>query len=247
MELNSAEAVADWLLKYGLEGHLPAGITPDFESGLALAGHSRGGRTAFALADKRTAESAKTNSEVHSSALLPRSGKGLNLSVLIGVDPVAAAMCCATMPDVDPETQCFNFDVPAAVIGTGLGGSCAPESGNYAQFFKRCKPPKRAEFLAPQYGHMDVLDENPPGNGSCFSCVSALMTKCMCKNAKGLSRECMSRTVGGIVVAFFKAYNNKSPDPSDLNAIQNNPGLAPAELVIPNSESAGKSSSKGFW
>lgn len=56
----------------------------------------------------------------------------------------------------------------------------------------------------------------------------------MCQNAKGRSRDCMSRTVGGIAVAFFRAYNKTSPDTADLDAIVNNPGLAPAELVIPN-------------
>lgn len=237
VELNSAESVADWLLKYGLDGHLPGGVKPDFSSGLALAGHSRGGRTAFALADKRAAYSAKNDaaSGIH-SRLLTKSGSSdaLNLSVLIGVDPVAASMCCASMPVVNPETDFFEFDVPVAVIGSGLGGDCAPKSGNHAQFFKRSKPPKRVEFLAPQYGHMDVLDDNPAGDGSCFSCVSALMSKCMCQNAKGRSRDCMSRTVGGIAFAFFRAYNKTSPDTADLDAIVNNPGLAPAELVIPN-------------
>ncbi|KAL5561750.1 hypothetical protein UlMin_031497 [Ulmus minor] len=208
-EIESAAKVTDWL-EEGLKAHLPENVTPDLTK-VALTGHSRGGKAAFALALGITSKTS------------------LNFSVLVGIDPVAGVtQAFRTKPYIlTGVPHSLDLSIPVAVIGTGLGPEqkncmsppCAPEGLNHEEFFKESKPPC-VHFVAKDYGHMDMLDDDPPG-------VRGELADCMCKNGSG-SRDPMRRSVGGIVVAFLRAY--LGGDDEDLIAIVDDPSLAPAKL-----------------
>ncbi|KAL6214659.1 hypothetical protein ACLB2K_014091 [Fragaria x ananassa] len=96
---------------------------------------------------------------------------------------------------------------------------CAPDGVNHKEFFNESKPPC-AHFVAKDYGHMDMLDDDPPG-------LVGALSGCLCKNGSG-PKDLMRKSVGGIVVAFLKAYLNG--EDGDLLAIVADPGLSPAKL-----------------
>ncbi|VVA13903.1 PREDICTED: chlorophyllase-2 [Prunus dulcis] len=210
-EIDSGAKVINWLAK-GLQSLLPENVVPDFTK-FALSGHSRGGKAAFALALG------------HAKTAL-----SLKFSVLIGIDPVAGAnQHCRTRPHIlTYEPQSFNLSIPVTVIGTGLGPEkknacmsqpCAPNGVNHKEFFHECKPPC-AHFVVKDYGHMDMLDDDPPG-------LVGALSGCVCKNGTG-PKELMRKTVGGIVVSFLKAYLNGEDE--DLVAIVEDPAVSPAKL-----------------
>ncbi|XP_043691031.1 chlorophyllase-1, chloroplastic-like [Telopea speciosissima] len=208
-EINYAAEVTNWFSK-GLQSLLPENITADLTK-LALTGHSRGGKAAFALA---LGTYAKTS---------------LSFSVLIGIDPVAGK---SKDNQVEPKIltykeESLNLGIPVMVVGTGLGDkkknvlfcACAPKEVNHEEFFKECKPTK-GHMVATNYGHMDMLNDDPSGIIGWFSEIS-------CKNGSG-SRELMRKCVGGIVVATLKAYLGS--DTTDLKAIVDDPTIAPITL-----------------
>ncbi|KAM1278872.1 hypothetical protein ACFX13_031824 [Malus domestica] len=203
-EVEWGAKVINWLPK-GLQPLLPENVVADFTK-FALSGHSRGGNTAFAIALGR----AKTS-------------LSLKISVLIGIDPVAGA----TRNILTYSPQSFDLSIPVTVIGTGLGPEsknpcmppCAQYGANHKEFFYECKPPC-AHFVVKDYGHMDMLDDDPQG-------MVGAVSGCMCKNGTG-PRELMRKTVGGIVVAFLNAYLNG--DDKDLVAIVGDPDSSPAKL-----------------
>ncbi|XP_057446991.1 chlorophyllase-1 [Lotus japonicus] len=216
-EVKFAGKVADWITE-GLQAQLTKHVNENIEAkleSLILAGHSRGGKTAFAVA----LGYAKTN---------------LKFSALIGIDPVAGlSKCkiCRTLPHIlTGVPQSFNLNMPVVVIGTGLGPEkasccsppCAPDGVNHVEFFTECKPPC-AHFITTEYGHMDMLDDDTPG-------IIGGTVKCICKNGTG-PKDLMRRTVGGLVVAFLRAY--LSAQWKDLNAILADPSIAPAKLDDP--------------
>lgn len=153
----------------------------------------------------------------------------LKFSALVGLDPVGGmSKNCQTEPKILSHVpQSFNISVPVCVIGTGLGEEsqlcipcpCAPAGVNHAEFFMESRPPC-SHFVATDYGHMDMLDDNPPG-------VIGRLSGCMCKNGKG-SRCDMRRCVGGLFVAFLKAC--LEGDGGDFKAIVDEPDLAPVKL-----------------
>lgn len=112
------------------------------------------------------------------------------------------------------------------VVGSGLGEvkkcplfpACAPHGVNHEDFFTECCAPA-CHFVPRDYGHMDMLDDDTKG-------VRGMTTYCMCKN--GLSREPMRRFVGGIIVAFLKAY--LGGDEVDLISIKDGRVGVPLEL-----------------
>jgi chlorophyllase len=71
-DIAAAAKIADWLPE-GLPSVLPKGVEPEL-SKVALAGHSRGGHTAFSFPFSLALGHAKNN---------------LSFSALIGLDPVA--------------------------------------------------------------------------------------------------------------------------------------------------------------
>uniref|UniRef100_A0A2N9GFK4 chlorophyllase n=1 Tax=Fagus sylvatica TaxID=28930 RepID=A0A2N9GFK4_FAGSY len=207
-EVELAGRVTDWLSS-GLQSQLPENVEANLLK-LALAGHSRGGKAAFALA-------------------LGYAKTSLKFSVLLGIDLVAGCnKLCQTKPHILTYVpRSFNLSIPVTVIGTGLGPEqrncmsppCAPDGMNHEEFFNECKPPC-AHFVAKDYGHMDMLNDDPSG-------IVGEMSGCMCVNGKG-SRDLMRRSVGGIVVAFLRAY--LEGESGDLVAILDDPKVAPAKL-----------------
>ncbi|KAA8550826.1 hypothetical protein F0562_002510 [Nyssa sinensis] len=204
-EVKLAAAVANWL-STGLQTVLPNdNVRPNLLK-IALAGHSRGGKAAFALA-------------------LGHAETFVRFSALLGIDPVAGiSIYCQTQPKILTYVpRSFNLDIPVSVIGTGLGDeqkncmmpACAPDGVNHDEFFAECKPPC-CYFLAKDYGHMDMLDD-----------AVAALSSCLCKSGKG-SKDPMRKCVGGLVVAFLNAYLGGDFDA--LKAIVGDPAIAPIEL-----------------
>ncbi|EEF45238.1 chlorophyllase-2 [Ricinus communis] len=197
-EIKCTAAITNWLSK-GLHHVLPPHVQPKL-SKLGLAGHSRGGKAAFALALQKAGIST-----------------ALKFSALIGVDPVDGMdKGKQTPPPVLTYTpHSFDLDMAAMVIGSGLGEvkrnpmfpPCAPKGVNHEDFFKECKKPAYY-FVVKDYGHLDMLDDDTNG-------IRGKATYCLCVNGK--SREPMRRFVGGVLVAFLKAY--LGGDSSDLMTI----------------------------
>ncbi|KAA8548682.1 hypothetical protein F0562_000366 [Nyssa sinensis] len=197
-EIKSTAAITNWLSE-GLHNFLPAHVQPNL-SKLGLAGHSRGGKAAFAL------------------ALGIAATTSLNFSALIGIDPVDGMDKGKQTPPAVLTYVPHSFDLNMAVlvIGSGLGEvkknplfpACAPKGVNHEDFYSECRKPA-SYFVAKDYGHLDMLNDDTEG-------IRGKSTYCLCKNGK--SREPMRRFVGGIVVAFMRAY--LEGDSSHLMAIR---------------------------
>ncbi|KAL0348896.1 UNVERIFIED_CONTAM: Chlorophyllase-2, chloroplastic [Sesamum angustifolium] len=205
-EIKITAEISSWLSQ-GLAHFLPPHVEPNL-SKLGLAGHSRGGKVAFALALT----------------------KSLKLSALIGIDPVDGMdIGKQTPPPVLTYTpHSFNLDgVGVLIIGSGLGEvkrnaffpACAPKGVNHEDFYKECCNPAYY-FVVKDYGHLDVLNDDTKG-------IGGKATYCLCKN--GECREPMRRFVGGALVAFLKAYlGGNSRDLVDIREGQH--GMLPVEL-----------------
>ncbi|GLT77080.1 hypothetical protein SLA2020_486980 [Shorea laevis] len=207
-EVDLAGEVADWV-PLGLKSFLPENVEANLLR-LNLVGHSRGGKTAFAVA-------------------LGYSKTTQKFSALVGIDPVAGtSVHCRTQPHILTFNPCsFNLSIPVTVIGTGLGGvkknclsvPCAPDGVNHVEFFNECKPP-RAHFVATNYGHMDMLNDGLHG-------IVGVMADCLCTNSS-FPRDPMRKCVGGIVVAFLNAYLEGHN--GDFLTIVKEPSVAPINL-----------------
>lgn len=202
-ELNHAAETANWLLS-GLDAALPDNVKGNLQQ-LAVSGHSRGGKAAFALA-------------------LGYSNVPLQvpISILVGVDPVAGwSKECRCNPKILTYVpNSFNLSIPVTVIGSGLGDQkffnslhpCAPSGVNHKEFYSESKPPI-GYFVATEYGHMDILDDNEPKINFC--------------NGNN-HRDPLRRTVGGIIVAFLNGYFRY--ETKDYLTIANDPTVAPVNL-----------------
>lgn len=209
-EIKSTAAITNWLSKGVLQGLLPRDVKPNL-SKLALAGHSRGGKVAFALA-------------------LQKAVTTLKFSALIGVDPVDGMDKGKQTPPpvLTYVPNSFDLDMAVMVIGSGLGEvkrnplfpPCAPKGVNHEDFFKECRKPA-CHFVAKDYGHVDMLDDDTKG-------IRGRSSYCLCKNGK--ARDPMRRFVGGVIVAFMKAYLNG--DNTDLISIRDGheTAVVPVEL-----------------
>jgi len=208
-EIEMAASVTKWL-STNLQNVLPMDVHGDL-SKLVVSGHSRGGKTAFALALGITDTKLK-----------------VDIAALIGVDPVAGMnKNDRTEPHILTYIpNSFNLSIPTMVIGTGLGNqsivsnygpACAPNEVNYVEFFNECKT--STKFALTNYGHMDMLNDNL-GFMSSFASFAC---------AKGDGRkEIARRTIGGLIVAYLGA--SFLEDQSDYVNIITNPSLAPTRL-----------------
>ncbi|KAL5712442.1 chlorophyllase [Ranunculus cassubicifolius] len=198
-EIKSSAEVTNWL-STGLQSVLPEKVQADLEK-LALVGHSRGGKTAFTLA----LEPSKTS---------------LKFCVLVAVDPVAGfAKGIEIKPTIltnVPASLATGF--PVMVIGTGLGGICAPTGMNHQEFFYESQPPCY-HYVAKDYGHLDILDDD-------LNIMGKIMT-CFCTAGKG-AKDPMRRCVGGLIVAFLEKYLHDEED--HLEDIVEDPSIAPVAL-----------------
>lgn len=202
-ELNHAAETANWLLS-GLDAALTDNVKGNLQQ-LAVSGHSRGGKAAFALA-------------------LGYSNVPLQvpISILVGVDPVAGwSKECRCNPKILTYVpNSFNLSIPVTVIGSGLGDQkffnslhpCAPSGVNHKEFYSESKPPI-GYFVATEYGHMDILDDNEPKINFCNG---------------NKHRGPLRRTVGGIIVAFLNSYFRF--ETKDYLTIANDPTVAPVNL-----------------
>ncbi|XP_010495652.1 PREDICTED: chlorophyllase-2, chloroplastic-like [Camelina sativa] len=188
-EIKSTAEIIHWLSVGSLNHFLPAQVIPNL-SKFALSGHSRGGKTAFAVALKKFGYSSD-----------------LKISTLIGIDPVdGTGKGQQTPPPVLAyEPNSLDLDkMPVLVIGSGLVETawnslfppCAHPGVNHEEFFRECQSPAW-HFVAEDYGHLDMLDDNTKG-------IRGMIFYCLCKN--GEKRRPMRRFVGGILVSFLKAY-----------------------------------------
>ncbi|KQJ91600.1 chlorophyllase-1 [Brachypodium distachyon] len=208
-DIEAAAKVSDWLPE-GLPSVLPKGVEPEL-SKLALAGHSRGGHTAFSLA-------------------LGHAKSNLSFSALIGIDPVAgtgkSSQLAPKILTYEPSSFNMSAAMPVLVIGTGLGEEkkniftppCAPKDVNHREFYLECKPPCYY-FVTKDYGHLDMLDDDAP-----------MVITCLCKDG-GSCKDKMRRCVAGIMVAFLNsALGGKDNAAHDLEVIVKDPALAPTTL-----------------
>ncbi|MCD7451501.1 hypothetical protein HAX54_012284 [Datura stramonium] len=206
-EVKKAAKVTEWLSK-GLSSVLPEKVQPDLLK-LAISGHSRGGKIAFSLA-----------LGYGNSTPTP-----LKFQALIGIDPVAGnSPTCRLAPKIlQYIPRSFDQSIPVAVIGAGLSNQrahgifppFAPNGVNHSEFFNESKPPCYY-FLAKDYGHTDMLNDN-----------MAALASLVSKSGKG-SKELLRKAIGGIVVAFLEAKLGGQVD--SLNDIVKTPSLAPITL-----------------
>jgi chlorophyllase len=163
-EAELAEKVVSWISK---RLHDAIGFDARTDR-IGIAGHSRGAKVAW---------------------LLAAADPGRFLAIA-GVDPVdGAGGPLGNQPRVVQET--FAFSIPALVIGTELGGSCAPNGDNHVQFYAASQSPAW-QVVALNQGHADMLDEAEAKAASAFC-------------ASGPDRAGMRRLSGGLLTAFFRA------------------------------------------
>lgn len=206
-EIKATAAITNWLTE-GLQNLLPPHVKPNLTK-IALAGHSRGGKTSFALALRKQLTT-------------------LKFSALIGIDPVDGMDKGKQTPPpvLTYVPHSFDLDMAVMVIGSGLGAvkrnplfpPCAPSGVNHEDFYNECREPA-CYFVVKDYGHVDMLDDDTKG-------IRGKSSYCLCKNGK--SRGPMRKFTGGIVVAFMKAYTEG--DFSSLMAIKDGHETAPVEL-----------------
>lgn len=192
----------------GLSRVLPTQVRPILTK-LSIAGHSRGGKVAFGLA-------------------LGYTETRLKFSALMGIDPVDGMDKGKQTPPpiLTHVPHSLDLKIPVMVVGSGLGEvkrnplfpACAPKGVSHKEFFDECGSPC-CYFVAKDYGHADMLDDETKG-------IRGMATYCLCKNGK--AREPMRSFVGGIMVAFMKAY--LEGDNKFLMAIRDDPEIAPVEL-----------------
>lgn len=134
---------------------------------IGVAGHSRGGKVAWLMA--------AANPE--------------RVLAIAGVDPVDGAG--GPLGNQARIVQGpFSFSIRALIIGTELGGSCAPAGDNHLQFYAASQSPAW-HVVAVNQGHADMLDETEAKAAAMFC-------------ASGPDRAGMRRLTGGLLTAFFR-------------------------------------------
>ncbi|KAJ8768422.1 hypothetical protein K2173_021575 [Erythroxylum novogranatense] len=207
-EIKATADITNWLSK-GLHYLLPPHVQPNLTK-LALAGHSRGGKTAFALT-------------------LGKATTDLKFSALIGVDPVDGMDKGKQTPPpvLTYVPHSFDLNMAVMIIGSGYGDTkrnplfppCAPKGVNHVDFFNECRKPA-CYFVVKNYGHLDMLDDDTKG-------IKGKATYCLCKN--GESREPMRRFVAGATVAFLQTF--LGGDSSHLMALKDGQS-GPVDLEV---------------
>ncbi|KAK9146596.1 hypothetical protein Sjap_006499 [Stephania japonica] len=208
-EMDCVVNVTNWLSD-GLPPLLPPKVEPNLQK-LGLCGHSRGGKTAFSLIASKSVD------------------KSLNFSALIGVDPVMGfAKVLQTQPDLLTfKPNSLDMGMPVMVVGMGLSSEwnvlcppCSPAGVNHQEVYSECQAPCY-HFVAKDFGHMDVIDDNPEDP------IGAIAS-CMCKKGDQGRRDLLRRCVGGLIVAFLEA--NWEGESGDLNAVIDDPDIAPVAI-----------------
>lgn len=147
---------------------------------IGIAGHSRGGKVAWLAALATPAR----------------------VAAIAGIDPVDGTGGPLGNQD-RVVTGEFALDAPALVLGTELGGSCAPEGDNHEQFFSASRAPAW-HVIALGQGHGDMLDED-----------AAAAAGRLC--ARGGDGAGMRQLTAGLMVALFRGV--LQGDSSSLDAL----------------------------
>jgi len=162
-EAQVAAELLDWI-----PAGLPAVLNYTPAVGrVGLAGHSRGGKVVWLIL---RAEPTRA-------------------SAVAGVDPVDGTGGPLGNQARVARGQ-FPFSLPALVIGTGLGGDCAPAGDNHEQFYAASRAPAW-HVVIPEAGHADMLDE-----------WAAQAAGAVCPGGPG--RAGVRRLTAGLLVAFFR-------------------------------------------
>ncbi len=162
------EAAAARELLAWLDGHLAAAVGVDADTGrLGLAGHSRGGKVAWLVLTGDPARAAA-------------------LALVDPVDGTGGPLANQSRAVQGPAA----FDVPTLVLGSGLGGSCAPEGDNHEVFFAAAPSPAWHVVVA-DAGHADMLDEEVAASAAAIC-------------ATGPDRAGMRRLTAGLLTALFR-------------------------------------------
>jgi chlorophyllase len=208
-ETNAAASVIDWLAGGG-----PPILPPNVHANLtrvSIAGHSRGGKAAFALA-------------LGHAEFSPR------LAALVAVDPVdGMGVGRQTQPPIiTGRNGSLRLLAPVMVVGTGLSGlpngplvpPCAPTGVSHDAFFDECAG-DRCHLVARDYGHTDMMDDDTPG-------ARGLLTRALCRS--GGARAPMRRFVAGATVALLKKWTGG--DGAALDGIRKRPEASPVALSV---------------
>lgn len=185
-EAELASQVIDWL-----PGNLSeiSGIHARTDR-LGIAGHSRGGKVAWATASKGPDR----------------------FRAIAGVDPVdGAGGPLGGQARVVQGT--FAFALPSLVIGAELSGNCAPAGDNHVQFYGACQSPAW-HVIALGQGHGDMLDE-PEAAASALLCPSGSDRAGMRRLTAGLLAAFFRAALQGDATG----YNQLSAPPADGVAI----------------------------
>lgn len=126
---------------------------------LAIISHSRGSKVAWTM--------------MRDKLLAPQA--------LVAIDPVDGSKDGSSR-----ITQSgIELDVPALIIGTGLGGkgggaftpACAPTADSFNAFWATASTSPSYLFVASDYGHMDFIDDNANCGMMCKVCATAPQSK----------------------------------------------------------------------
>lgn len=176
---------------------LPMGVVASIED-FGVMGHSRGAKVIWhnLIADPASARAA------------------------VGIDPVDGRGGLGSDPAVLPAAG-VGFALPTLFIGTGLGPvqsgvfgpACAPAQDGYLAFFAASQSPSY-ELVATEYGHLDMLEDQPAGCG--FTCNA-------CEDGSG-PRAAMRRASAGWSVALMRRALQGG---DDARFVLSSPELAP--------------------
>ncbi|KAK3157613.1 hypothetical protein QOZ80_2AG0125080 [Eleusine coracana subsp. coracana] len=212
-EIDAAAAVINWLAA-GLGSVLPPDVHADLTR-VSIAGHSRGGKVAFALALGHAAKFSPTT----------------KLAALVAVDPVDGMGPGKQTPPpiLTGRNASLHVPAPVMVIGTGLGElpngpltpPCAPKGVSHAAFYDECAGVRRCHLVARDYGHTDMMDDDTGG-------ARGMLTRALCRS--GGAREPMRRFVAGATVAFLKKWTGG--DGAALDGIRACPETSPVVLSV---------------
>lgn len=134
---------------------------------VGLSGHSRGGRVAWLVLERDSSRA----------------------MALAGIDPTEGSANPLSAPLAIPPA--FGFSIPSLVIGAELTGFCAPaDRVRHARYFAAIQSPAW-HVVAPDYGHVDMMDENDAAGfvGLCGG---------------GADRAKMRQLTAGLLTAFFR-------------------------------------------